>query len=202
MSLQKRTIMIVVAVVVIGLLAGCNNKRRHLLCEVDHQALLKACREVLALAAKGKLQPGKYNIGWNPCHPAVSGFPKAILDLAPSYVWILEVNGSVYLNIEMHGGFDHFGVFAYPEDFKEPSPGFYHGDRKLIDGLWYHDEEYNYNKEYGRRIDGWLKRCGRGEKGKTETGDFEGILGTDPSLGQGESRNGVITGTASNYDSG
>ncbi len=163
MSLQKRTTLIVVGVLVISLLAGCNNKRRHLLCEVDHQALLKACREVLSLAAKGKLQPGRrYNIGWSPRDPAALSFPKAILDLAPSYVWILQVDSSVYLNIEMHGGFDHFGVFAYPEDFKEPSGGFNYGDRKLIDGLWYHDEEYNSDKEYGRRVDGWLKQCGRG----------------------------------------
>jgi hypothetical protein len=63
----------------------------------------------------------------------------------------------------MHGGFDHFGVYAYPEDFKEPHDSFRYGDRKLIDGLWYYDEEYHYDpEEYGRRIDGWLKQRGRG----------------------------------------
>jgi hypothetical protein len=154
MSLQRSAYLTMVGMLLIGLLAGCNAKRRHLLSEVDHQALLKACREVLAL----ELQVGRYKIGQSPRHPAVSRFPKAILDLAPSYVRIEQTNGSSYLALEMHGGFDHFGVYAYPEDFKEPHASFRYGDRKLIDGLWYYDEEYNYDPEYGRRVDGWLKQ--------------------------------------------
>jgi hypothetical protein len=129
------------------------------LCETDHRAVLEACREVLALASKGDLKPGRYNVQWRPPDPAVSRLPKVLLDLAPSYI---VIDSSGYLTLEMHGGFDHFGLRAYPKDFKEPHPDFNYGHRKLMDGLWYYDEEYTYDKMYGKRIDGWLKQCGRG----------------------------------------
>ena len=57
----------------------------------------------------------------------------------------------------MHGAYTHFGVFAYPEDFNEPFEGYKYGHRKLIDGLWYFDDEYDY-PEYDKKIDALLRK--------------------------------------------
>jgi len=61
--------------------------------------------------------------------------------------------------LEMMGGLDHFGVYAYPEDYKPPPhAGFELGDKKLIDGLWYYDDGYRGNPEYGKRIEALLQK--------------------------------------------
>ncbi len=60
--------------------------------------------------------------------------------------------------IEMHRGMDHFGVDLYAEDFREPYPDFKYGDRKLIDGLWYYDEQYQWSHKYDEVVESRLKR--------------------------------------------
>ena len=125
--------------------------RVSLLYETDHQALLNTCRELSAMVSKGELKPGEYYLHGSERHPAASRFPKPILELAPTYVYIDE-NDCRRVMVEMHGGFDHFGVEAYAEDYKKPSY-FEYRDKELIPGLWYYDEGYRENPEYEKVIE-------------------------------------------------
>ena len=60
------------------------------------------------------------------------------------------------MTIEMGDGFSGFGVKAYPESFKEPYSGFQYGNRKIIEGLWYYDDEYIDNPGYDKKVDKWM----------------------------------------------
>ncbi len=130
--------------------------RKRLLCETDYVTLRDACRNISRQAKKGEIATGKYDIRGNPA-PEVSRFPKPILELAPSYIYIDE-NDSGRIFIEMLGGLLHFGVTAYSEDYNEPFIGFVYGDRKLIDGLWYNDDGYRGNPEYDKVIDEFINK--------------------------------------------
>ncbi|MHC4632344.1 MAG: hypothetical protein ACYS9C_13905 [Planctomycetota bacterium] len=124
--------------------------KMRLLCETDHQALLEACRELSRRAAAGDLKHGMYYVRSD------SQPPQPILDLGPNHVFI-RYDGRVML--EMMGGLDHFGVYAYPEDYKEPPVmGFELGDKELIDGLWYYDDGYLNNPEYDKPIEALLQK--------------------------------------------
>ena len=124
-----------------------------LLCNTDYHVLLKACRHLSNRVAAGELKPGQYNVRVK-SHPKSSQFPQPILDLEPTY-FIIDARGIV--TIELHGGFLHFGVTAYPEDYKNPF-GYEYGDKKLIDGLWYYDETYKGNPDYQKMIDEMIQR--------------------------------------------
>lgn len=132
--------------------------RTRLLCKTDHQALLEACRELLRKVETGELNTGFYTVRssiFSPRSPEASQFPQVILDIQPRDVFIRRDG---YVTMEMHGGMDHFGVHAYPDDFKELFKGFKYGDRELIPGLWYYDEEYLYDPEYDKRIEALLQK--------------------------------------------
>ena len=129
--------------------------RVRLLCETDHQALLEACRDISRMVAKGDLKKYEYSIRRNPDpDPETSRFSQVILDLEPSRIYIDE-DGRVM--VEMFGGLDPFGVYAYPEDYTLPSYSKY-GDKKLIDGLWYYDGEYREHPEYEKRIEALMQK--------------------------------------------
>jgi len=82
--------------------------------------------------------------------------PQTIRNLRPH---VVLVDYDRYLIIEMHGGMEHFGVRIYPDDVNEADSGFAYGDRKLLEGLWYYDEQYNYGREeYDKQIDGLIAR--------------------------------------------
>ena len=141
-------------------------RRVLLLCDTDHQALLKAGREILSKVPKDPLginpSPGgirhlgefKFNV------PEEVEIPQAIRNLKPH---VCLINYDDYLTLEMHGGWDHikremshFGVNIYPEDFEEPEVSggnFKHGDRELLTGLWYYDEGYIRNPEFDKIIE-------------------------------------------------
>lgn len=129
--------------------------RKRLLCRTDHKALVDAGRKLLAQATKNDLKPTRYNVRDYERSPEVSQLPAVILDLAPSYVTIDAEDGCV--SIEMHGGMDHFGVHIYSESFKKPHPGFVYGNRILTEGLWYYDEQYNYDSEYDKTVSAMLE---------------------------------------------
>ena len=128
-------------------------RQMRLLCDTDFQILLEACRQLSGRVAAGDLKPQQYNVRLKP-HPESSRFPKAILDLEPTYV-IINSYGSVM--IELHGGFLHYGVTAYPEDYQRSS-GVEYGDKKLIEGLWYYDEAYKGNPKYQKKIEDLLQK--------------------------------------------
>lgn len=125
--------------------------RIRLLCETSHQALLEAGREILAQVHVENRAPDGRSIGGSIPVPSGVPIPQAILDLHPHAI---VINYDHYLTIEMHGGMEHFGVRIYPEDFNEPDSRFKYGDRKLLEGLWYYDDEYLYRPdEYDRQMD-------------------------------------------------
>ena len=128
-------------------------RQKRLLCETDFQELLDACRQLSSRVSAGDLKPKQYNVRGKP-HPESSRFPQAILDLEPTYV-IIDSCGIVM--IELHGGFLHYGVIAYPEDYKKLS-GSEYGDIKLIDGLWYYDEAHKGDPEYQKIIEDLLQK--------------------------------------------
>ena len=86
--------------------------------------------------------------------PVVPEFPQPIMDLAPNYVYIQDG----YVKLEMYGGMDHLGVCAYPEDFEKPYTAFEYGNRELIEGLWYYDDEYFNNSTYDKKIELLLQK--------------------------------------------
>ena len=165
-----KIIWIIIPIILIGLIIFCclhskqntfistnhwfihqaQQRRIMLLCDTDHQALLKAGREILSKIPKDRFHPhsdGGIDSGIFSVPEGIQ-IPQAIKDLKSGYV--VDYDG--YLRIEMHGGMDHFGVKIYPEDFKKPRGYFEYGDKELLHGLWYYDDGYLHNPEYGKRI--------------------------------------------------
>ncbi len=133
-----------------------NRMRVRLLCKTDHQVILEACREVLR---RGDLKPGlRYQIRDAQHHQQeVSRLPQPILDLAPSYVLINDMDG--HIRLEMYpGGMDSFGVRAYPFDFNKPYLSYSCGDKELIEGLWYYDIDYEGNPKHQKWIEELLQK--------------------------------------------
>jgi hypothetical protein len=131
-----------------------------LLCETDYQTLLDACRELSKRANKGDLEYGRYNIRIHP-DPEASQFPQLILKLTPNYVFINK-DGRVI--VEMLGGLIHFGVYAYPENYKYEGPINSFGDKELIHGLWYYDDGYQETPDYGKKIDAFIEKYKKKQK--------------------------------------
>jgi hypothetical protein len=129
-------------------------RRMRLLCEIDHRALLDACREISKQFVKGDLKKSTYRIRKNADLETVK-FPQVVLDLEPTHISIYE-DGRVM--VEMLGGLHHLGVYAYPEDYKYKEPLSDYGDKKLIDGLWYYDDGYHEEKLYYKKIDALLQK--------------------------------------------
>jgi len=133
------------------LIRQAQRRRVLLLCDTDHQALLKAGREILNQIPKDRLNPrpdGIRHLGDIGVPNGVQ-IPRAIQDLKPCGC-LISLDG--YLTLEMHGGMDHFGVRIYPVDYKEPERNFKYDNRELLPGLWYYDDGYYYNPEYDKRI--------------------------------------------------
>ncbi|OHB74506.1 MAG: hypothetical protein A2Z25_14375 [Planctomycetes bacterium RBG_16_55_9] len=138
-------------------------KKVILLSETDHQALLKACRKLSREIDQGSLvAPGRYMVRHKP-DPEVKQFPQVILDLEPMFV---ETCTDGRIRVGMMGGIHHFGVTAYPENYKAPSSDFKYGDKKIIDGLWYYEDGYN------SRYDKWIEK--QIQKRKGEQGKIKG----------------------------
>lgn len=128
-------------------------RQERLLCETDHQALLEACRELSRRVSTGDLEPGHYQVRTDP-HAEASRFPQHILDLEPTYV---EIESDGRIRMELLGGFIHFGVIAYPEDFRRQGDS-WHREIQLIPGLWYYDDDYIEDPEYKKMIDALIKK--------------------------------------------
>ena len=126
-----------------------------LLSETNHQDLLEACRELSKQVEAGKLRPRIYYVRSRKRLPEVVQFTKVILDLHPRYVSIDE-DGRVVL--QMGGGFANYGVVAYPEHYRQPDRNFAYGNMKIIDGLWYHDAEYEGSPKHQKRIEELIRK--------------------------------------------
>lgn len=137
-------------------------RKVRLLSETDHQALLEACRELSGRVSAGDLEPGGYLFRYKP-HPETSRFPQLILDLEPMRISI-KSDGSI--RVGMHGGYHHYGVIAYPENFEKPSHSFKYGDKKIIDGLWYYEDGYEGSPKYQKKIEKLI------QKGKMRQADI------------------------------
>ncbi len=130
--------------------------RVNLLCKSNYEVLLEDCRELLEIVESGKLKSGKYNLRIKP-DPNISIFPKSLIDLHPTYIYIDEDYNS-YVMVEMLGGLEHFGITAYKKDFLQPFQDFHYGDKELISGLWYYDDNYSNNPGYDKIIDNKIKK--------------------------------------------
>ncbi len=139
-------------------------RRILLLYHTDHEALLKAGRQVLSQGPKDPMNYQYYGPIYLGGFPVPRGvrIPKVIRDLR-TYATLINFDG--YLFLEMHGGVTGFGVRIYPEGFKEPRRYFNYGDRKLLPGLWYYDYGYRHNPQYDKKIDEII------QKGKWEEPD-------------------------------
>lgn len=129
-------------------------RQERLLCEIDFQALLEGCREISRMYVTGELKKSQYMIRIEP-DPEVTKFPHVILDLEPTYI---DIQNDGIVQVELFGGFVHYGIRAYPEDYKSPFSGFSYGDRELVDGLWYYDDGYIKNPEYAKKIEALLQK--------------------------------------------
>ncbi|MHC4144622.1 MAG: hypothetical protein ACYSWW_01480 [Planctomycetota bacterium] len=131
---------------------AAQQRRVLLLYHTDHEALLKAGREILR---QGPKDPMNYRC-YGPQH--IEGFPvprgvripKVIRKLRP-HASLINRNG--YVVLQMQGGRADFGVRIYPEGFKGRRYFFTSGNRKLLPGLEYYDYKYDLIPEYDKRID-------------------------------------------------
>ena len=126
--------------------------RVRLLCKTNHRTLLEACQELAGQVKEGNLKPDEYRFrSWR--SGAAGRFPEPIQALRPTYV-LIDEDGRV--TIEMFGGLTHFGVHAYPKDYKVRFPGFKYGE--LIPNLWYYDDEYQRDPQFDRSVSKLLER--------------------------------------------
>jgi hypothetical protein len=141
----------------------------HLLRDTGYHVLLDACRELSQRADELGLERDRpYRVRFGSCKEA-AGFPKPILELGPSYVYL---SSEGHVSLEMLGGLGHCGVRAFPKDYvKPPFPNVRLGDVELIPGLWYYDDGYRNSSRHRERIDRLIEE-GRSRK----SGD--GIIGT------------------------
>jgi hypothetical protein len=133
------------------------HRRVLLLYHTDHEALLKAGREILR---RGPKDPGNYRHR-GPIHilgfPVPRGvrIPKVVRKLRP-HATLINFNG--YVVVQMEEGIIGFGVKIYPEGYnKAPNRYFGYGNRELLPGLWYFDGKYDQIPGYGKKIDEIIK---------------------------------------------
>ena len=142
-------------------------RRVLLLYHTDHEALLKAGREILR---QGPKDPMNYRY-YGPMHidgfpvPSRVRIPKIIRKLRP-HASLINFNGYVVLQMQ-RGGAD-FGVRIYPEGFKAPANRYFsYGNRELLPGLWYYDYGYSYDPEYNKRINAIIQEGKWEDAGKS-----------------------------------
>lgn len=133
-------------------------RRERVLCKADHETVLGACRELSSRALRGEVKPGTYMVRFSP-DPEVSEFPEAIRSLNPAFVDVSETGA---VRLEMGSKWGSFGLYACPEGYGKPPQASY-GHRKLLEGLWYYDDNYRSASpsDYDAKIEAILRACGR-----------------------------------------
>jgi len=128
-------------------------RQNRLLCRTDHQALLAECRALHKQLSAENLDIKKQEY-IKVSDSELSKFP--LIRRLGGRVFA-SLNGAVW--IELGWTMRHFGVSAATEDLlSRSSPGGSFGNRELVPGLWYYDDEYNRDKDYDESIDHMLKR--------------------------------------------
>jgi len=97
-----------------------DRRQRLILYQTDHRAVLEAGRQMLA------------DTNAYPTYPENTNLPKVLRDLEPNYVLIADDRSK--LDVEMGGGFFHFGYTIYRDDMAG------RGEKQLLPGLWYYSE--------------------------------------------------------------
>ncbi len=136
-----------------------------LLYETDHKALLEACRIVLKEAREGKWEYYKQYVVRSSRDPNVDRLPEQILRLNPTYIYLRQNS----IRIELVGGIHHLGVTAYSEDYEFEG----HGDKKLLDGLWYYDDGYREDPDYKKVIESLRPKSNEQKKNLPTQNDSE-----------------------------
>jgi len=131
--------------------------QKRLLCNADHRTLLEECRRLSKQVVIDNPDKGKEE----PMGVVVMRVPDSELS---KFRLVRRIGGRVFVNIDgvvsIEGGgtMRHFGVDAYPEDFREPFSNYDYGNKELVPGLWYYDDRYNRDNNYDKVIDGMLRR--------------------------------------------
>ena len=144
-----------------GYLVQAERARARLLCETDHQVLLDACRDLL----RQQKEPRVYVLDDRRASEAVLQLPKPILELAPETV-VVQSDGCVRIGMIGGGLRPSLGAYAYIEGFEKANPHYAFGDRKLIEGLWYYDDQYNGDPSYDKVIDKIIEEGKKAHEGR------------------------------------
>lgn len=126
-------------------------ERVQLLFQTDHLALLAACRKVMLNRTNFITDTswhGTEDSAESYIDPEAPKLPAAITNLCPSYIIARDSE----LSLELHGGFDHYGVIALSEQASSSRTNDFSGPFELIPGLWYYDEGLDNDR------DGWMNK--------------------------------------------
>jgi hypothetical protein len=144
----------------VGLVAyvvKADRSRTRLLCQTDYQVLLVACRDLL----KQQKEDRVFVLDDPDASAAVQRFPKPLLDLAPRAI-IVQPDERVIIQMVGGGLRSSLGIYAYVEGFEKANPHYPFGNRRLIEGLWYFDDQYNDDPSYDKVIDKIIEEGNRG----------------------------------------
>ena len=130
-------------------------RRSVLLYEIDHQALLEACRELSQQVATGRLKPGTYLFYGSQADSETRRFPQLIRDLEPLHV-LIDVD-VVYVTMSV---LVVYGIIAFPENLDSKIIEMYEESNRieLINGLWYFDNDFLNNPEHIKEVEELLKK--------------------------------------------
>lgn len=128
-----------------------NRERVQLLYRTDHVALLAACRQVITnrhTFAPDRDWHATENSDRSFIDPKDPRVPASIVALQPRD--IIASDSDVHL--ELHGGFDHYGVIAFSEHAASSQTNGFSGPFQLIPDLWYYDEGLTHDRS------AWIKK--------------------------------------------
>jgi len=132
------------------------NAQEKLLCKTDYKLLLEACRELpVPIEKPARIYYSAKSISKYPPEGMSNISKRIIIGLKPTLIFVDDIGRMV---IDMGNSHWSFGIYAYSKDFNEPFTGFYYGDRELVTGLWYYDEQYEYKTGYGEEIEALIQK--------------------------------------------